>query len=111
MLANKLLGDAVKKERLCRNLSQNTLAEYAQTSLRTISDIETGKANPRLDTLVPLANYLNISIDSIILQCKAPMDPIMYQIISELNNCTLEEKELALSTLKGLLEGLKKQHN
>ncbi|MGN0423248.1 MAG: helix-turn-helix domain-containing protein [Lachnospiraceae bacterium] len=70
MIANKLLGDAVKEERLRRNLSQNKLAEYAQTSLRTISDIETGKANPRLDTLVPLANYLNISIDSIILQNK-----------------------------------------
>ena len=37
----KRLGDAVKEERLRRDLSQNTLAEESGVSLRTISDIET----------------------------------------------------------------------
>ena len=40
MMAKKLLGDAVKEERLRRNLSQNALAEMVHVSLRTISDIE-----------------------------------------------------------------------
>ena len=40
-MVKKLLGDAVREERLRRNLSQNSLAEQAKISLRTVSDIET----------------------------------------------------------------------
>lgn len=107
MMVKKLLGDAVKEERLRRNLSQNTLAEQANVSLRTISDIETYNANPRLETLVLLASYLNISLDSIIHPEDPPMNATMRQIIAELNQCSDEEKYLALSTLRGLLSGLK----
>lgn len=48
MMVKKLLGDVVKEERLRRKLSQNTLAEQANVSLRTISDIENYVANPQL---------------------------------------------------------------
>lgn len=109
MMAKKLLGDSVKEERIRRNLSQNTLAECAHISLRTVSDIETYNGNPRFETLVPLVDYLNISLDSIILESKPPMDSVMHQIIAELNDCTIKEKELALFTLRGLLKGLRNQ--
>ena len=36
-MVKKLLGDAVREERLRRNLSQNSLAEQAKISLRTVS--------------------------------------------------------------------------
>ena len=49
MMAKKLLGDAVKEERLRRNLSQNALAEMVHVSLRTISDIENYNGNPRFE--------------------------------------------------------------
>ena len=45
------LGDAVKEARMELDLSQNTLAERSHVSLRTISDIENYKANPRFDSL------------------------------------------------------------
>lgn len=109
MMVKKLLGDLVKEERLRRNLSQNTLAENVHVSLRTISDIENYNANPRLETLSLLAKYLNISLDSVIFHDKLPADPYIEQIIYELNDCTDEEKQLALHTLRGLLEGLRKQ--
>ena len=109
MMVKKLLGDLVKEERLRRNLSQNTLAENVHVSLRTISDIENYNANPRLETLSLLAKYLNISLDSVIFHDNPPADPYIEQIIYELNYCTDEEKQLALHTLRGLLEGLRKQ--
>ena len=65
-MVKKLLGDAVREERLRRNLSQNSLAEQAKISLRTVSDIENYIGNPQL-----------------------------------------EQKQLALSTLRGLLDGFK----
>lgn len=109
MMVKKLLGDTVKEERLRRNLSQIKLAENAQVSLRTVSDIETYRANPQLDTLIPLVKYLNISLDAIIHNDEAPLDTTMRQIMIELNKCSEEEKLIALSTLKGYLSGIQKK--
>lgn len=53
-MVKKLLGDAVREERLRRNLSQNSLAEQAKISLRTVSDIENYIGNPQLETLYAL---------------------------------------------------------
>ena len=83
-MVKKLLGDAVREERLRRNLSQNSLA-----------------------TLYALANYLHISIDAVFSDKKSNMDSTMQQIIAELNSCPEEQKQLALSTLRGLLDGFK----
>ncbi len=109
MMFKKLLGDIVKEERLRRNLSQNALAENAQVSLRTISDIETYKANPQLNTLIPLVKYLNISLDAVIYHGNPPPDTTMLRILVELNQCSDEEKLIALSTLQGLLTGIRKK--
>lgn len=40
-MVKKLLGDAVREERLRRNLSQNSLAEQAKISLRTALILKT----------------------------------------------------------------------
>ena len=89
------LGDAVREARMNLDLSQNTLAERSHVSLRTISDIETYKANPRFDSLCSLASYLNI-IGSTTMQ----------QILVELESCSEEEQVIVLQTLRGLLKGL-----
>ena len=79
------LGDAVREARMNLDLSQNTLAERSHVSLRTISDIETYKANPRFDSL-----------------CSTTMQ----QILIELESCSEEEQVIVLQTLRGLLKGL-----
>ena len=101
-MVKKLLGDAVREERLRRNLSQNSLAEQAKISLRTVSDIENYIGNPQLETLYALATYLHISIDAIFSNQKTNPDSTMQQIMAELNSCPEEQKQLALSTLRGL---------
>lgn len=106
-MVKKLLGDAVREERLLRNLSQNSLAEQAKISLRTVSDIENYIGNPQLETLYALATYLHISIDAIFSNQKTNPDSTMQQIMAELNSYPEEQKQLALSTLRGLLDGFK----
>ena len=103
----KQLGDLVKNERVRRGLSQNTLAEYAQVSLRTISDIETYKGNPTLETVYSLVKYLNISLDSIFLSELNKSDEMVTQLIMELRDCTDEQCVLVLSTLRGLISGFR----
>lgn len=91
-MVKKLLGDAVREERLRRNLSQNSLAEQAKISLRTVSDIENYIGNPQLETLYALATYLHISIDAIFSNQKTNPDSTMQQIMAELNSCPEEQK-------------------
>lgn len=106
MMAKKLLGDAVKEERLRRNISQNALAEMVHVSLRTISDIENYKGNPRFENLCLLVSFLNLSVDASIFGKTEFMDPTMKQIIAELNQCSDETKRLALGVLRGLLSAV-----
>ena len=103
MMAKKLLGDAVKEERLRRNLSQSALAEQVHVSLRTISDIENYNGNPRFDNLLLLASYLNLSLDALVPGRSEPEDPSIKQIIAELNQCSDETKRLALGALRGII--------
>lgn len=110
MMAKKLLGDAVKAERLRRNLSQNALAELVHVSLRTISDIENYNGNPRFENLCTLASFLNLSVDAVIFNEAKPMDPAMKQIIAELEQCPESTKHLALGTLRGLLSAASESH-
>ena len=60
-----------------------------------------------LETLYALATYLHISIDAIFSNQKTNPDSTMQQIMAELNSCPEEQKQLALSTLRGLLDGFK----
>ena len=106
MMAKKLLGDAVKEERLRRNLSQNALAEMVHVSLRTISDIENYNGNPRFDNLCLLTSFLNLPIEAVMKGETEPMDSTMKQIVAELNQCSAETKRLALGTLRGLLAAI-----
>lgn len=110
MMAKKLLGDAVKEERLRRNMSQNTLAEMVHVSLRTISDIENYNGNPRFDNLCLLVDFLDLPIGTVMKGEAEPMDSTMKQIIAELNQCSSETKRLALGTLRGLLSAISENH-
>lgn len=105
MMGRRILADMVKEERLRRNLSQNALAEQARVSLRTISDIECCKGNPRFDTLCSLASYLNLSLDMVIYG-EQESDSTVRQIVAQLNQCSDASKHIALSTLNVFLSGL-----
>ena len=100
----KKLGYMVRSERDRRGLSQSRLAEQAGVSTRTISDIETCNGNPELATLIPIAQFLNISIDAAVQDERKEPDTTTYQIMKELQNCSE-----ALRTLRGLLSALKEK--
>lgn len=82
----KKLGYMVRSERERRGLSQSRLAEQAGVSTRTISDIETCNGNPELATLIPIAQFLNISIDAAVQDERKEPDTTTYQIMKELQN-------------------------
>jgi len=56
------LGQKIKERRKTISMSQNKLAEYTGLSVVTLSQIESGKANPSFETLNEIFHFLNLDI-------------------------------------------------
>lgn len=56
------IGQKIKERRKVLNLPQTQLANYTGLSVVTLSQIESGKANPSLDTLNEIFRFLNLEI-------------------------------------------------
>lgn len=54
-------GQLVRKSRQSKHITQETLAELCELSTRHVSSIETGKANPKLDTALKLCAACGIN--------------------------------------------------
>ena len=67
-----LIGLKVKTIREHRKISQAKLAEKVNISDNTLSNIETGKYYPRVDTLIALSNALDVSLVFLISDCTCP---------------------------------------
>ena len=60
------LGERIKKIRIRLGYSQFQLATHLGISIQAISNWETGKSNPEIGILVPLANLLNVGTDELL---------------------------------------------
>lgn len=92
------VGDYIK---MYRKQTQEDLAEIADVSPDTISSIERGKNVASCLTLVKICNALNTTPNHIlkdfITNKNATLDSI---ILHELLECTVEEKDFILNTIK-----------
>ncbi len=61
VLAQKF-GEYVRRLRIERNLSQEELAFRCERSLNFVSEIETGKRNPSLDTVASICAALEVTL-------------------------------------------------
>jgi len=94
---NDLRGDEVKLNvakniaaaRNAMDISQDVLAEKAHIGRATLIQIETGKADPRLSTLIKIATALEVN-PSMLLMGKVEFEAIASFSMSELE-CTLQK--------------------
>ncbi len=56
------IGRRIKERRKIISMTQNKLADYTGLSVVTLSQIESGKANPSFDTLSEIFHFLNLEI-------------------------------------------------
>ncbi|MFN0187163.1 MAG: helix-turn-helix domain-containing protein [Bacteroidia bacterium] len=56
------IGQKIKERRKVMSISQLRLAEYTGLSIVTLSQIESGKANPSFETLNLIFHFLNLEI-------------------------------------------------
>ena len=64
------LGKIIRARRKVLNLTISELAEYTGLSKTTISDIELGKTNPRLDIITEIFRFLNLEMKIEVKQIK-----------------------------------------
>jgi transcriptional regulator with XRE-family HTH domain len=69
------MGDRLRQARTARGLSLRRLAEVLGVSPSLISQVETGRAKPSVNTLYALANELGISLDTLLFMDTQPSAP------------------------------------
>ncbi len=79
------LGKNIRKYRRAADLTQAKLGELAGISLSHINSIENANAIPSIDTLVGIANVLNITMDQICYPSASNTDGYL---IAEFNRVT-----------------------
>ena len=57
-----ILGEAVRKERKARKLTQQELGELAGTGLNFVSQVERGKETVRLDKLLAIMKVVGLEL-------------------------------------------------
>ena len=61
-MTKKEIGKKIKERRKIMSMPQSQLANYTGLSVVTLSQIESGKANPSFDTLNEIFHFLNLEI-------------------------------------------------
>jgi transcriptional regulator with XRE-family HTH domain len=71
------IGQVVRQRREMLGLLQSQLAVISGISLRTLQSVETGKANPSIDTLMEIADPLGLTL-TLVLKDLSKKDEIIY---------------------------------
>lgn len=104
-----LIGLRIKELRIQKRMSQATLAEHIDMSATFISHIEAAKKQASLESLVRIANALEVTVDHFLIGNQT-YDPAVYRadMAHLFYDCTRYEKqviyEVALATKKSLRE-------
>jgi transcriptional regulator with XRE-family HTH domain len=61
-----MIAEKIKQIRTQKGFSQEELADKTNLSLRTIQRVENGKSDPRGNTIIRIADALNVTIDTFI---------------------------------------------
>ena len=98
----ELLGSQIRKHRKAKNYTLEQLAERLEVSTTFIGQIERAKGIPSLETLVKLANVLEVSTDSLLfgdLRAKAGDIYFSNQILEMTADFSPAEKALLLKNI------------
>lgn len=99
----ELLGKEIRKQRKAKKYTLEQLAEKLDVSTTFIGQIERAKGIPSLETLVKIANVLEVSVDSLLfgdLNNKSGNNHFMKKVEDLTENFTPKERELLLKNIE-----------
>ena len=101
------LAEAVKKARYKLKLTQEQVGELADTNARTISAIENGQSNTRMNILYPLIRVLRIDPNEIFHSERYTSSSTKDQLLALIEDCSDEEAAALLETSETILRVLR----
>lgn len=107
---SRSLARAVKNARNKMNLTQEQVGELVETNTRTISSIENGKSNTRMNILYPLVRVLRIDPNEIFYPETVADSSVKHQLRVLIENCSDEEAAALLTTSESVLRVLRKRN-
>jgi len=100
-LNTKALGNKIKTIRKRKGITQQTLAELTDCTPTHISYCETGRKNMSLDTLVRIANALNVTTDELLIDSLENTVKVSNHVFAALlMDCSEYEKKVLLDILQ-----------
>lgn len=103
VLNYELLGQQIRKQRKAKKYTLEQLAEKLDVSTTFIGQIERAKGIPSLETLVKIANVLEISVDSLLfgdLNTKSGNTHFIEQLSCLTEDFSQREKDLLLKHIE-----------
>lgn len=107
----KILGDAVRKARCERGLTQNEVADRIDVDVRTVLNIENHKGNPKLDVLYPLVRALQMDPMELFYPELNPRREETDRFVRWISQCDEAELAALLPICEKVLEALRAQKN
>ena len=100
-LNKKALGNKIKFIRKKKGITQQTLAEWTDCTPTHISYCETGRKNMSLETLVRIANALNVSTDELLMDSLENTIKVSnHEFASILADCSEYEKYILFDIMQ-----------
>jgi transcriptional regulator with XRE-family HTH domain len=65
-------GRAVRRERECKGMTPDELAEAAGVSRRRLAALEAGRVDPRYDVMLAVAGGLDIDLGALVTRAEGP---------------------------------------
>jgi transcriptional regulator with XRE-family HTH domain len=59
----EIIGEIIKRRRKFLGITQKELSEIVDSGLRSLVDIESGKGNPTIETLLDILDVLGLNIE------------------------------------------------
>lgn len=101
----KAIGSRIKAAREAQHLTQEQLAEIVGISATHISVIERGVKAPKLETFIEIANALNVTSDSLLLDVLNNSLQITATELSEqIERLSPKEQKKILKVVRALVE-------
>lgn len=101
------LSESVKKARIKMSLTQEQVGALADTNTRTISSIENGKSNTRMNILYPLIRALRIDPNEIFYPEMCADSSVKHQLHVLIDGCSEQEATVLLSTSEAILDAMR----
>ncbi len=99
------LGKLIKHYRNKQGISQEKLGEMININSQHVSNIENGRRYPSLETVVAIANSLDITVDDLLVKdLNKTSSSVGKEIHEILQNCNRDEKEMLTQILKFMKE-------